>query len=188
MKIINTEVKDLYIIEPKVYGDHRGWFMETWSRRSFEEAGLYYTFVQDNHSKSTRGVLRGLHFQRQHTQGKLVRVLRGRVFDVGVDVRPGSPTFGQWAGVELSEENHRQLYVPQGFAHGFAVLSDEAEFVYKCTDFYHPESEGGILWNDPDIGIQWPDFGSQPNLSGKDAALPPFKGQDFSAFERWYQS
>lgn len=179
-------IPDLVVIQPTVFGDNRGFFMETWQAEEFAAAGIAAPFVQDNHSKSTRGVLRGLHFQRQHTQGKLVRVLLGTVYDVGVDVRPNSPTFGQWAGVELSGENHLQLYVPPGFAHGFVVLSEEAEFVYKCTDYYHPESEGGIVWNDPDVGVQWPDMGGTPNLSAKDAALSAFAAQDFSQFERWY--
>ncbi len=155
-KFINTKIKDLYIIEPNVFGDSRGYFMESYNKQHFDEAGLTMTFVQDNESKSSKGVLRGLHFQTKHTQGKLVRVTKGEVFDVAVDLRKGSPTYGQWEGVILSEENKRQFYVPEGFAHGFLVLSDEAVFNYKCTDFYCPEADGGVMWNDPDIGIEWP--------------------------------
>lgn len=155
-KFITTPIEDLYTIEPTVFGDHRGYFMETYNERDFKEAGLNMKFVQDNQSKSKKGVLRGLHFQINHPQGKLVRVIKGEVFDVAVDLRKNSKTYGKWYGVILSEENKRQFYVPEGFAHGFLVLSDEAEFTYKCTDFYHPEDEGGILWNDPDIGIKWP--------------------------------
>ena len=182
---IETEVPGILIVEPTVFGDSRGYFMETWHREEFAAAGIDFDFVQDNQSLSTHGVLRGLHFQRRHTQGKLVRVISGRVFDVGVDVRPGSPHFGAWAGAELSEENKRQLWVPPGFAHGFLVLSESAAFTYKCTDIYDPESDGGIRFDDPDIGIQWPDIGEKPQLSEKDGALPGLKEQDFSCFERW---
>ncbi|AEF95432.1 dTDP-4-dehydrorhamnose 3,5-epimerase [Desulfotomaculum nigrificans CO-1-SRB] len=153
---IKTEIEGLYIIEPTVFGDNRGYFMETYNAREFSEAGLDVNFVQDNQSKSKKGVLRGLHFQYKYPQGKLVRVIKGEVFDVAVDLRKTSKTYGKWCGVILSEENKRQLYIPEGFAHGFLVISDEAEFVYKCTDYYHPEDEGGILWNDPEIGITWP--------------------------------
>ncbi|WP_055069574.1 dTDP-4-dehydrorhamnose 3,5-epimerase [Clostridium massiliamazoniense] len=153
---IETKIKDLYIIEPKVFGDHRGYFMESYNAEHFREAGLTMTFVQDNESKSSKGVLRGLHFQTRYTQGKLVRVTKGEVFDVAVDLRKGSPTYGQWEGVILNEENKRQFYVPEGFAHGFLVLSDEAVFNYKCTDFYHPEYDSGLFWNDEDVNIQWP--------------------------------
>lgn len=153
---IKTKIKDLYIIEPKVFGDNRGYFMESYNKEHFYEAGLTMTFVQDNESKSCKGVLRGLHFQTQHTQGKLVRVTKGSVFDVAVDLRKGSPTYGQWEGVVLTDENKKQFYVPEGFAHGFLVLSDEAIFNYKCTDFYSPEYDSGLLWNDPDVGIEWP--------------------------------
>lgn len=153
---IKTKIKDVYIIEPKVFGDNRGYFMETYNKEQFDEAGLTMTFVQDNESKSSKGVLRGLHFQTQHTQGKLVRVTEGEVFDVAVDLRKGSPTYGQWEGVILNDENKRQFYIPEGFAHGFLVLSDKAVFNYKCTDFYDPEHDGGVMWNDPDIGIEWP--------------------------------
>jgi len=155
-KFIETPIEDLYIIEPTVFGDHRGYFMETYNEKDFKEAGLDMKFVQDNQSKSKKGVLRGLHFQHKYPQGKLVRVIKGEVFDVAVDLRKNSKTYGKWYGVILSEENKRQFYIPEGFAHGFLVLSDEAEFTYKCTDFYHPEDECGIIWNDPDIGIDWP--------------------------------
>lgn len=153
---IKTEFEGLFVIEPSVFGDSRGYFMETYHALEFAEAGLDICFVQDNQSRSVRGVLRGLHFQYKHPQGKLVRVVRGEVFDVAVDLRKNSKTFGKWYGVILSEDNKRQFYIPEGFAHGFLVLSDTADFVYKCTDYYHPEDEGGIIWNDPDIGIKWP--------------------------------
>jgi dTDP-4-dehydrorhamnose 3,5-epimerase len=155
-KFTETGIQGLMIIEPRVFGDNRGYFMETYNYNQFKEAGMDMVFVQDNQSKSKKGVLRGLHFQATYPQGKLVRVLSGEVFDVGVDLRKGSPTFGKWHGVILSGENRKQFYVPEGFAHGFLVLSDEAEFAYKCTDFYHPEDEVGIIWNDPTIGIEWP--------------------------------
>lgn len=155
-KFIGTGINDLVIVEPKVFGDHRGYFMETYNYNDFKEAGLDMVFVQDNQSKSRKGVLRGLHFQKKHPQGKLVRVLSGEVFDVAVDLRPESPTYKKWFGILLSGENKKQLYVPERFAHGFLVLSDEAEFVYKCTDYYHPEDEGGIIWSDSEIGIAWP--------------------------------
>lgn len=148
-------IKGLYIIEPAVHGDSRGYFMETYNKRDMEETGLNMTFVQDNQSMSTKGVLRGLHFQKQYPQGKLVRVIKGKVFDVAVDIRNGSETYGKWYGVELTEENKKQFYISEGFAHGFLVLSDVAEFCYKVTDFYHPNDEGGIAWNDPKIGIDW---------------------------------
>ena len=151
-----TKIKDLYIIEPRVFGDERGYFMESYNREHFVQAGLDMVFVQDNESKSRKGVLRGLHFQTKHTQGKLVRVTQGEVWDVAVDLRKGSPTFGQWVGVYLSAENKRQFYVPEGFAHGFVVTSDEAVFNYKCTDFYAPEYDSGLLWNDADVAIEWP--------------------------------
>ncbi|MGV3026523.1 dTDP-4-dehydrorhamnose 3,5-epimerase [Clostridium thermobutyricum] len=155
-KFIETKIKDLYIIEPKVFGDNRGYFMETYSKKAFNEAGLTMEFVQDNESRSKKGVLRGLHFQTKHTQGKLVRVTDGAVYDVAVDLRKGSPTYGQWEGILLTAENKKQFYVPEGFAHGFLVVSDYATFNYKCTDFYAPEYDGGVLWNDPDIGVEWP--------------------------------
>lgn len=148
-------IEGLYIIEPAVHGDSRGYFMETYNKQDFEEAGLNMNFVQDNQSMSVKGVLRGLHSQKQYPQGKLVRVIKGRVFDVAVDMREESPTYRKWFGVELTEENKKQFYIPEGFAHGFLVLSDVAEFCYKVTDFYHPNDEGGIAWNDPEIGIEW---------------------------------
>ena len=156
IKGTKSPIEGLYIIEPTVHGDSRGYFMETYNQNDMHEAGLDMVFVQDNQSMSTKGVLRGLHFQKQFPQGKLVRAIRGSVFDVAVDLRAGSSTYGKWFGVELSEENHRQFYVAPGFAHGFLVLSDIAEFCYKCTDFYHPGDEGGLAWNDPEIGIEWP--------------------------------
>ncbi|NVC64614.1 dTDP-4-dehydrorhamnose 3,5-epimerase [Vibrio sp. 05-20-BW147] len=172
MKVIDTTIPDVKIIEPTVFGDERGFFMETWHQARFEElvTGLPTRFVQDNHSKSNKGILRGLHYQTQRTQGKLVRVVSGEVFDVAVDIRQHSPTFGQWVGVYLSAENKRQLWVPEGFAHGFYVTSEEAEFVYKCTDYYHPQSEQCIAWNDPAIGIEWPlEKAGEPQLSAKDS-------------------
>ena len=166
---IETDIKDLYIIEPAVFGDGRGYFMETYNYNDFKNAGLDMVFVQDNQSKSKKGVLRGLHFQKQNPQGKLVRVIKGEVFDVAVDLRKNSKTFGKWRGIVLSAENKKQFYVPEGFAHGFLVLSDEAEFVYKCTRFYDPSDEGGLMWNDPEIGIEWPKIeGLEILLSEKD--------------------
>lgn len=156
IKVTNCEIEGLCVIEPTVFQDERGYFMETYNQNDFKEAGLDMVFVQDNQSMSTKGVLRGLHFQKQNPQGKLVRVVKGSVFDVAVDLRSNSKTFGKWFGVELTEENKKQFYIPQGFAHGFLVLSEVAEFTYKCTDFYHPEDEGGLLWSDAEIGIQWP--------------------------------
>lgn len=185
-KFIKTELPGVLLVENTVFGDDRGYFMETFQAEDFAAAGITDAFVQDNHSKSRRGVLRGLHFQWQNTQGKLVRVVSGAVYDVAVDLRPNSPAFGKWTGVELNTDNKLQFYVPPGFAHGFLVLSDEAEFVYKCTDLYNPAAEGGIRWDDADIGIRWPNAGVPPALSGKDTALPPLAGQDFSSFERWY--
>ena len=169
MKVIETEIPDVKIIEPAIFGDERGFFMETWNQKKFEElvTGKPTQFVQDNHSKSKKGILRGLHYQTENTQGKLVRVISGEVFDVAVDIRKGSLTFGKWVGVYLSAENKRQLWIPEGFAHGFYVTSDEAEFVYKCTDYYNPRAEQSILWNDSDIGIKWP-LNELPILSGKD--------------------
>ena len=154
--VTKTEIDGLLIVEPQVHKDDRGFFMETYNQKDMQEAGLDMIFVQDNHSMSVRGVLRGLHFQKQYPQGKLVRVLRGEVFDVAVDLREGSETFGKWYGLVLSAENHKQFYISEGFAHGFLVLSDTAEFCYKVTDFWHPGDEGGLAWNDPDIGIEWP--------------------------------
>lgn len=165
---IRTDIEGLAIIEPTVYGDERGYFMETYNERDFKAAGIDCVFVQDNQSKSKKGVLRGLHFQKQYPQSKLVRILSGEVFDVAVDIRPQSPTYGRWFGTILSGTNRRQLFIPKGFAHGFLVLSDEAEFVYKCDEFWHPEDEGGIIWNDPDIGIEWPKIDCEITLAEKD--------------------
>ena len=158
IKVSKCPIEGLYIIEPAVHGDSRGYFMETYNQQDMRENGLNMVFVQDNQSMSVKGVLRGLHFQKRYPQGKLVRVIRGRVFDVAVDLRAGSETYGQWYGVELTEENKKQFYISEGFAHGFLVLSDTAEFCYKVTDFYHPGDEGGLAWNDPAIGIQWPEL------------------------------
>ena len=192
IKVTKCPIEGLYIIEPAVHGDSRGYFMETYNQRDMAEAGLNMAFVQDNQSMSTKGVLRGLHFQKKYPQGKLVRVIKGEVFDVAVDLREGSETYGKWYGQILSEENKKQFYISEGFAHGFLVLSDVAEFCYKTTDFYHPEDEGGIAWNDPDIGIEWPEIsgayngtaskegytmadGTALNISDKDQKLLPFK-------------
>lgn len=170
MKFIATPLKDVYLLEPAVFGDQRGFFMETWNRETFRKAGFDLDFVQDNHSRSARGILRGLHFQMEHTQGKLVRVTSGAVFDVAVDLRKSSPTLGQWFGVTLSAENRCMLWVPPGFAHGFYVTSDYADFIYKCTDVYHPASEKTLAWDDPTVGIEWPvPPGETPQLSAKDA-------------------
>ncbi|MGX9367324.1 dTDP-4-dehydrorhamnose 3,5-epimerase [Desulfoplanes sp. PS50] len=179
MQFIKTDIPDVVIIEPRVFGDERGFFMETWQRKTFAESGIDYDFVQDNHSLSGKGILRGLHYQIKQPQGKLVRVISGEVFDVAVDIRKESPWFGKWVGVMLSAENRRQLWVPPGFAHGFYVVSDQAEFVYKCTDFYAPEYERSIIWDDPDLGITWPLDGVQPLLSGKDTAGVPFCKAEF---------
>jgi dTDP-4-dehydrorhamnose 3,5-epimerase len=173
MNVVETSLPGVVILEPKVFGDERGFFMETWNARRYEEAGLPARFVQDNLSYSARGVLRGLHFQNPQPQGKLVSVLRGEVFDVAVDIRVGSPTFGRWTGVTLSADNKRQFYVPENFAHGFVVTSEVALFFYKCTDYYAPSSEGIVLWNDPDIGIEWPI--DAPTLSERDRAAPPLR-------------
>ena len=158
INVIKCPIEGLFIIEPAVHGDSRGYFMETYNQNDMHEAGLDMVFVQDNQSMSTKGVLRGLHFQKQYPQGKLVRVIKGRVFDVAVDLRSGSETYGKWYGVELTQENKKQFYISEGFAHGFLVLSDTAEFCYKVTDFYRPGDEGGLAWNDPEIGIAWPDL------------------------------
>ena len=169
MNIIETAIADVKILEPKVFGDERGFFLESWNANTFAELGLDLQFVQDNHSRSRQGILRGLHYQLQNPQGKLVRVTQGAVFDVAVDIRRSSPTFGQWVGVELSASNHRMLWVPAGFAHGFYVVSESADFQYKCTDFYNPAAEKSILWNDSTLNIQWPLVNSQdPQLSAKD--------------------
>ena len=187
MKFIPSKIPDVILIEPAVFGDHRGFFMETWQRKTFAENGIDFDFVQDNHSKSSHGILRGLHYQIQQPQGKLVRVVEGTVFDVAVDMRQSSATFGQWVGYELSAENHHMLWVPPGFAHGFYVMSETAEFVYKCTDYYAPEHERSVLWNDADLAIDWHLVGNSdgatddssndiaPILSEKDAEAPSFK-------------
>lgn len=189
INVTNCPIDGLVVIEPTVHGDNRGYFMETYNQQDMHEAGLNMVFVQDNQSMSTKGVLRGLHFQKEYPQGKLVRVIRGVVFDVAVDLRTSSKTFGKWYGLELSEYNKKQFYIPEGFAHGFLVLSDTAEFCYKCTDFYHPGDESGIAWNDPGIGIIWPNVvgeyhgsansegyslsdGTPLNLSEKDQKWP----------------
>jgi dTDP-4-dehydrorhamnose 3,5-epimerase len=174
-------IEGLYVIEPKVFGDERGYFMETYHYEDFKAAGLSMVFVQDNQSLSRKGVLRGLHFQKTHPQGKLVRAFAGSIYDVAVDLRRNSPTYGKYHGEILSEENRRMLYVPEGFAHGFLVLSDMAVFSYKCTDFYHPEDEDGILWNDPDIAIAWPISGDmEPGLSEKDTKHPTLRESGFT--------
>jgi dTDP-4-dehydrorhamnose 3,5-epimerase len=174
MNVVKTAIDGVLVFEPKVFGDARGFFFESFNQRVFDDAvGPGVHFVQDNHSRSARGVLRGLHFQLEpHAQGKLVRVAAGAVFDVAVDIRPGSPTLGQWVGVELNAENHRQLWIPAGLAHGFLVLSETADFLYKTTDYYAPQAEGSLRWNDPTLAIAWPDVGVAPTLSGKDAAAP----------------
>jgi dTDP-4-dehydrorhamnose 3,5-epimerase len=189
IKVTETPIQGLYVIEPTVYGDDRGYFVETYNQQDMKDAGLDMEFVQDNQSKSKKGVLRGLHFQKEYPQGKLVRVTKGRVFDVAVDLREDSETYGQWYGIELSDENFKQFYISEGFAHGFLVLSEEAVFQYKVTDFYHPGDEGGIAWNDPEIGIEWPEIkgkyqgsassegyqmidGTPLNLSDKDIQWP----------------
>ncbi|OYU27260.1 MAG: dTDP-4-dehydrorhamnose 3,5-epimerase [Burkholderiales bacterium PBB2] len=174
MKITPTDLPEVLILEPRVFGDARGFFTESWSEKVFNQAvGADFHFVQDNHSRSARGVLRGLHFQLPpHAQGKLVRCVAGAVFDVAVDIRRSSPNFGRWVGVELSADNHRQLWVPPGFAHGFLVLSDSADFLYKTTDTYAPQAEGAVRWDDPAIGIIWPDVGAPPLLAEKDLKAP----------------
>ena len=174
MKVIPAEHPEVLIVEPDVHGDARGFFMETWHQAKFAELGITGTFVQDNHSRSTRGVLRGLHYQLRHPQGKLIRAVNGTVYDVAVDIRRGSPRFGQWVGVELSDSNRRQVYVPPGFAHGFCVLSEQVDFMYKCTDFHAPEDEYGIAWNDPELAIAWPPM--DYTLSDRDRQLPTLTG------------
>jgi len=173
VKIAATALPEVLIVEPRVFGDDRGFFYESWNARAFAEAGIVADFVQDNHSRSAGGVLRGLHYQLRQAQGKLVRVVAGAAFDVAVDLRRSSSHFGRWAGVELSAANKRMLWVPPGFAHGFLALQDGTEFVYKCTDFYAPEHERALLWSDPAVGIDWPLDGIEPALSGKDAAGVP---------------
>lgn len=180
-----TKIPGVVIIQPQVFGDSRGYFMETYKKGDYAAAGIDREFVQDNESSSTKGVLRGLHFQKDHTQGKLVRVTHGEVFDVAVDVRLGSITYGQWVGVVLSSEKKNMLYVPEGFAHGFLVLSDTAEFVYKCTDVYDPTSEGGIPWNDPVIHIDWPKVDIPYKTSKRDEMHESFRAQDFSWASKW---
>lgn len=175
-----TSIDGVIIVEPTAFGDSRGYFMETYNKEDFVKGGITVDFVQDNQSMSTKGVLRGLHFQKQFSQSKLVRCIKGEVFDVAVDLRPNSPTYGKWEGVVLSAENKKQFFIPKNFAHGFLVLSDEAEFVYKVDDFYHPNDEGGLMWNDPDIAIEWPiEDGLEIKLSDKDKLHPPFKNLKF---------
>lgn len=181
MNIIRTEIPDVLIIEPKVFGDSRGFFFESFNKKIFDEAvNRNVEFVQDNHSLSTKGVLRGLHYQIEpYAQGKLVRCIEGEVFDVAVDIRDGSPTYGKWVGVNLSADNHRQLWIPEGFAHGFLTLSERAQFVYKTTNYYHPQSDRGIIWNDPILDIDWPlELGNQPIISDKDRNATAFVKQD----------
>lgn len=179
MNIIPTEISDVLIIEPKVFGDERGFFFESFNQKAFsEKTGITSEFVQDNHSRSVKGVLRGLHYQIEQVQGKLLRVVAGEIFDVAVDIRKSSPTFGQWVGCILSAENKRQFWVPPGFAHGFLVVSETAEVLYKTTDYYAPQHERSILWNDPDLGIDWPLTGITPMLSAKDQAGQTFKTAD----------
>ena len=172
MKFIPTEIPDVIIVEPKVFQDDRGFFLESYQQEKYAEGGIDAVFIQDNHSSSSKGVLRGMHNQKTRPQGKLVRVVEGEVFDVAVDIRPNSPTYKKWVGVNLSADNFRQLWIPPGLAHGFLVLSEQAQFEYKCTDFYFPDDELGFIWNDPDIGIEWPI--DNPVLSGKDKAMPSF--------------
>ena len=172
--ITKCPIEGLYEVQPKIFLDNRGYFFESWSKRDFEAAGINYDFVQDNQLKSCKGVLRGLHFQKEHPQGKLVRVLSGEVFDVAVDIRKESLTYGKWYGITLSAEKQNQFFISPGFAHGFLVLSDEAVFAYKCTDFYHLEDEGGIMWNDPSIGINWPKLDVPYMFSEKDTKYPAF--------------
>ncbi len=179
-KVTKTKLDGVLIIEPRVFGDKRGFFMETYNKEEFKKLGIDVDFVQDNHSKSKKNVLRGLHFQKKFPQGKLVRVIVGKVFDVVVDLRKGSPTFGQWTGIELTAENKKMFWVPKGFAHGFVTLEDDTEFVYKCDDLYHPEDEGGLLWNDPEVGIKWPT--DNPLLSDKDQKFPTLKDLNFKFY------
>lgn len=180
MKVTPTAIPDVRLIEPRMFGDDRGFFFESWNARAFEDAGIGAVFVQDNHSRSRRGVLRGLHYQIEHAQGKLVRCVAGEVYDVAVDLRRSSPTFGRWVGVALSAANARMLWVPPGFAHGFVVLSDAADFLYKTTDYWHPEHERTLLWNDPALGIDWPLSGA-PVINAKDAAGTPLAAADVYA-------
>lgn len=184
-KFEEQAIPGVFVITPQVFGDSRGYFAETFKAPDFEAHGIPVSFIQDNESCSSKGVLRGLHFQKEHTQGKLVRVTSGRVYDVAVDVRPGSETFGQYVGVELNSEKKNMFWVPPGFAHGFLVLSDSATFTYKCTDVYDPTSEGGIPWSDPDLAIQWPAIDCEYKTSDKDGKHPGFKEQSFEWAERW---
>jgi dTDP-4-dehydrorhamnose 3,5-epimerase len=180
MEFEPTRIPDVILVRPKVFGDSRGYFLESWEERKFAAGGIDARFVQDNHSFSARHTLRGLHFQARHTQGKLVRVIGGTVYDVAVDIRRSSPTFGQWVGVHLSEENHQMLWVPEGFAHGFLVLSESAHFLYRCTDFYAPAHERCIRWDDPDLAIDWPlPVAAMPSLSAKDAAAKSFRESEY---------
>jgi dTDP-4-dehydrorhamnose 3,5-epimerase len=172
VKIVETGLDEVKLIEPDVFGDERGFFLEAWNARTFGEAGIDCDFVQDNHSRSSAGVLRGLHYQLVRPQGKLVRIVSGRAFDVAVDIRRSSPSFGQWVGFELSARNKRMMWIPPGFAHGFLALEDATDFLYKCTDFYAPEHDRAILWSDAQIGIEWPLHGAAPSLSAKDLAAP----------------
>jgi dTDP-4-dehydrorhamnose 3,5-epimerase len=187
-KFVDTGFPGSYVIEPSVFGDERGFFMECYSELDFKEAGLDLTFVQDNHSRSRKGVLRGMHFQKEHPQGKLIRVPRGAVFNALIDLRKGSPTYGKWFGVELSAENKKMLYIPRGCAQGFLILEDNTDYMYKCTDFYHPDDEGGLKWDDTDIDIQWPldKVGGNQVLSDKDKNWPAFKDLNFTfEFEKY---
>ncbi|HTP45898.1 MAG TPA: dTDP-4-dehydrorhamnose 3,5-epimerase [Casimicrobiaceae bacterium] len=177
MRVVPTTLPDVLLIEPSVFGDQRGFFFESWNRRAFGEAGVEAEFVQDNHSRSVHNVLRGLHYQIEHAQGKLVRVCAGTVFDVAIDIRRSSPTFGRWVGMELSAENRRMLWIPPGFAHGFLVMSDSAEFLYKTTDYWYPEHERTLLWNDPALAIEWP-LDGPPTVAAKDAAGRPLASAD----------
>ncbi len=188
MQVENTDIDGLILISPRIFRDSRGYFFESYSQREFEKHGIAVSFVQDNHSASVGGTLRGMHFQSRRPQDKLLRVLRGEIFDVAIDLRPSSPTFGRWQGFHLSAENARQLFVPKGFAHGFYVLGDYAEIAYKCSDFYFSELELSLAWNDPDIAIAWP-LSADPVLSARDAAAPQFKSLDFSSHcpEKSYQ-
>lgn len=183
MRVIETSLPGVLILEPRVFGDSRGFFLETYRESAYREAGIGERFVQDNHSRSRKGVLRGLHYQVVQPQGKLVEVIRGQVFDVAVDIRRGSPTFGRWTGVMLDDQRHCQLYIPAGFAHGFLVMSDDVDLFYKCTAYYHPQSERGIAWNDPDLGIEWP--AAEAILSEKDARNPRLAEQSSESLPRY---
>lgn len=182
MEFIPTRLPEVVLIKPKVFGDERGFFLESWQQKKFADAGIHADFVQDNHSHSSQWILRGMHYQIQHTQGKLVRVSRGAVYDAVIDVRRSSPTFGQWVGVELSDTNHHMLWVPPGFAHGFLALTETVDFLYKCTDLYAPQYERTIRWDDPDVGIEWPiPAGVSPKLAARDAEAPGIKHADVFA-------